>query len=228
MNRITKQIVYGLLFIAIFAGLITLIFSRTEDDTIIIPIESQRQNLQILSFNEVPSSTGLRSDYVIRIENPNNSFGASVIKYSLETQKGETYILPLEKKYIVIVNEKKRLEEKDFSINEIVWVETDQGEKDDLLVQNKQYNADSGSSVSATVFNKGDYDFLKVDVNVILYNSNEEPIAVSYSELDNVFSHEKRSFEIMWPQQISGDVSNIYIQASSNIMDNDNVRTPSL
>ena len=112
MNRITKQIIYGLIFIAVLGGLIiACVSSKTENEIPVISVESQRQNLQILSFNEVVSSTGLKSDYVIRVSNPNNSFGASMIKYSLETQKGKTYILPLEKKYIVIVNEKKRLQE---------------------------------------------------------------------------------------------------------------------
>jgi len=228
MNRITKQIIYGLIFIAVLGGLIiACVSSKTENEIPVISVESQRQNLQILSFNEVVSSTGLKSDYVIRVSNPNNSFGASMIKYSLETQKGKTYILPLEKKYIVIVNEKKRLQEKDFSIDELVWVETNQKASDDLLVQNKKYQDDE-NLVSATIANNGDYDFLKVDINIILYNSNEEPVAVSYSELDNVLSREKRSFETMWPQSIDGDVANIYIQASSNVMDESNIKIPSI
>jgi len=228
MSRIAKQIIYGIIFIAILAGLIILCMSSpTEDDSIITPIESQKQNLQILSFNEVASSTGLRSDYVIKIYNPNNSYGASIIKYSLNMQKDRTYILPLEKKNIIIINEKKRLEEKDFSINEIIWVEINKEKSADLLVHNKQYNADDGSLVTATVFNKSDYDFLKVDVDIILYDSNEDPIAVSYSQLDNVLSLEKRSFESVWPQRISGDVANVYIQASSNIMDEENIKSSS-
>ena len=228
MSRTTKQIFYGLIFIAILTGFIIICaIPQIEDDVSDVSTESQRQNLQILSFNEVPSSTGLRSDYAIRIYNPNNSFGASAIKYSMDSQKGKTYILPLEKKYIIIINEKKCLKEENFSIGEVVWVKTSSNESENLVAQNKQYSGDEKSAVSATVFNESDYDFLKVDIGVILYNADEDPIAVSYSQLDNVLSREKRFFETIWPQRLNDNVSNIYIQVSSNVMDEENKKVPS-
>jgi len=228
MNRITKQILYGIIFVIILMGIIIVcVFPKTEDNISDVPTESQRQNLRILSFDEIPSSTGLRSDYAIKIFNPNNSFGASVIKYSMDSQKGKTYALPLEKKYIIIVNEKKGLEEENFSIGEIIWVRISNSESENLIAQNKQYSGDEKSAVSATISNESDYDFLKVDIDVILYNTNDDPIAVSYSQLDNVLSHEKRFFETMWPQRLNDNVSNVYFQVSSNIMDEENKRVPS-
>jgi len=235
-NRLTKQIIYGIFFIAFIGGIfglgygaIKIIQNRGNDIT---PVEINSENISVTSFEEIRSPRSkMLSDYVIELTNSSDSYGASKIKYSINETKGETYLLPLEKKIEIVIAEVRNLEEEDFKIKDVLWIEFSKKESADLVAQNKDYKSKDkemyGSSISATIINKGKYDLAKVEVNVVVYNFKNEPIAAVYSQVNTLPAGEERAVKNFWPFYIEEDASNILVQASSNIMDKDNIKISS-
>lgn len=231
MNRLTKQIIYGVIFIAMVAGAVLLAgyaIKKMSAPDIIPPIVNNKDSIQIKSFQEIPSENGKTSDYAVELYNPSEDYGVLKAKYSFSKTKGEIYILPLEKKYEIILKEEKKLSEENFKIGETVWVEISKEKSAGLAAQNKRYESFDqsvgGSSVSAVILNKSENDYKKVDINILLFDLDSNLAAVSYTKIDDLLSEQERSFKIFWPFQISKGMGNILIQASSNIMDPDNTK----
>lgn len=77
-------------------------------------------------------------------------------------------------------------------------------------------------SVSAILTNATTYDFDKIDIKVVLFDENNEPIAVNISNMRTMRSGEKRLFRLFWntlPQKV---VFNQDFKAMTNIFDSQN------
>lgn len=231
MDRIFKQIIYGAIFIgAVFGAVFGAKFIQGLQ-IIPAPIEviENSKNIQIVEWLEAESSkNSLLSDYIIRLYNPDDKQGAEKIEYSIGEFSGATYLLPLEKKIIVISGERRNLKEKDFSVNIVKMKDFSKENDAELDISEKKYLSEDselgGSSVSASIFNKSKYDFSVVDIDVILYNLQKQPVAVVSSKINTLLSGQEQSFKVFWPYIIKDDVAEIFIQVSSNIIDNDNAK----
>lgn len=231
-HRLIKQILYGFLFIAFIAAAVWLgvfIVKRSNRAVPKIEITDEKKEIQIASLKEIKSAKGSAfSDYIVELANLSDKFGAENIKYSFGKSQGETYLLPLEKKFVIAVGENCKLSESEFKFGDILWVEFSNTESSGLIAQSKKYDAEDketgGSSVSAIILNKSKYDFSNVDVSVIIYDFDGNPVAVNYSQINTLLSGEERLAKVFWPNYIDKNIADIFIQASSNIMKEDNIR----
>jgi len=235
MNRLSKQIIYGFIFIALITGAVLLgaylikLAGNQPPPYIDINPNNQSQEIQITNFQGIKSSkNSLLSDYIIELYNPRDNQGAKKISYTMGDTKDKSYLLPLEKKIVIITGEQKNLTEDDFIVNETLWVDFPKQESAELLVQEKKYLAEdkeiNGSSVSASIYNKSKYDLAVVDADIIIYDLQESPIAVLHSQINKLFSGQEQSFKVFWPYFINKNAGEVFIQVSSNIMDTDNTK----
>ncbi|MFH1175727.1 MAG: hypothetical protein V1698_03330 [bacterium] len=232
-NRLSKQIFYGILFIFLVVCAVGLgyflIFKIGQDKIIPLDLTGGKKEIQVESFKEIASAkSGKLSDYLVELRNPNENLGAQKIKLVLGKTKKEAYLLPLEKKFAVIIGESKKLSEGDLKITETVWVDFSKEESAGLAAQNKKFEAKDetikGSSVSAVILNRGKFDLQKVEVDIIVYNFAGEPIAINCAQIDLLLSGEERAFKVFWPNYLSEDAGNFSAQISSNIMDKENIK----
>lgn len=232
-HRLLKQILYGFLFIFFISAAIGLgvfvVKKSNQPDLPPVIVDNSKKEIQIVSFREIKSAKGDNfSDYIIELANSSDKFGAEKIKYSFGKTRKEAYLLPLEKKFVIVIGEGKGLGEDDFKFGDIFWVKFSNTESSGLVAQSKRYDAEDkeagGSSVSAVIFNKSKYDFSKIDFSAIIYDVNNNPVAVNYSEANTLLSGEERMIKIFWPKPINENIADIFIQVSSNIMNKDNIR----
>lgn len=201
---------------------------RIADRTPLPPeIIKNIKEIKITGWQEIKSSrNSLLSDYIIELYNPDEKQGAEKIKYSIGDTKGETYLLPLQKKIIIASAERKNLHQENFKMEEVIMADFSKEESAELEIFEKKYVAEDkeveGSSVSAAVSNKGKYDFSVVDIDIILYDMQKNPAAVLSSRVNMLLSGQEQNFKVFWPYFIKESIGEVFIQVSSNIIDRDN------
>ena len=176
-------------------------------------------------------------DFVADIENPHPKFGASEVAYKLTlfrsdnselySQERVFYILPGQTKHLVITHltTENDVQKIDFKIESANWQQLNSLEGMNLIVKDKNYHNlsdNSGTALDAVILNDSDFDLGIVDIDVILYDSAGEIIAVSRSDIRTFLARTQRSFKVIWPFKISKSVSKIDIFASTNLFDNSN------
>ena len=94
-----------------------------------------------------------------------------------------------------------------------------------LPFREKSYVARSENglpSVSAILTNATTYDFDKIDVKVVLFGENNEPVAVNVSDRRTMRSGEEQRFRLFWNTPITKEVINQDFKATTNIFDSQN------
>lgn len=175
-------------------------------------------------------------DVVVRLQNPNDAFGASSFEYNmflkdlegniLAQQTGNSFILPAEKKYIQVLGIKTKDNKMptivEIEIKNLRWEVLSAIERPALNIYSKQYaplQIGTGSVVQAILRNESPYDLNKVNVVVILRNAKGDVIGLSGTEKNTVRSREERDFRLTWPYAINDEVKNVDIEAYSNVFD---------
>lgn len=174
-------------------------------------------------------------DFIAQVENPHPQFGASEVDYELILFNAEDeellkkqdlfYILPGQTKNLIFThltteNNVKRIE---FNIKSAKWQKITSLEGMNLIVRNeKYYPTSSGGMVKALLLNDSDFDFEVVDIDVILFNSRGDIVAVHRTDVRTFVARTERSFEVVWPFRISSDVAKIEIYPATNLFENYN------
>lgn len=193
------------------------------------------QMLEVLLQVIIPTLNN-NYDLVAKIENPNSDVGAEVIDYQfnlyddtnqiVSSKTGKTYILPQETKYVV---EPKFYSEKsatkiEFKINNISWKKLGQISDLELQVKNTEYQIlEDGSNVLVgAIENRSSYDLDTIEVAGVLFDEDNEIIAVGKTSMNTVLRNETRGFEIFWPYPITQQVKSFDAKAYTNVFLNDN------
>ena len=245
--RTQKQLIIGLVFVLIFGGIGYGIYSSliTEVSCVdglkngveegvdcgilacgkacepaIIPIN-------IISSKFFKVGTG-DYDFVAQISNPNTSYGASRVEYSIDAfnYRGATYILPGQTKWLVLTALKIPNETGDIKL----VIDSAQWEKLDIpnnivnfVVRRKDYRPTSkGSELEAILYNDSNFDFDKIDVAVILFDDTGSVVGVSKTDIRTFVSKSERGFKVAWPFALLGNSTRQYIEALTNLFENSN------
>lgn len=174
-------------------------------------------------------------DLVAKIKNPNSDFGAKSFSYIFNiydseenlivSKKGSSYILPRETKYII---EQKILAESDifkieFEVDNVDWKKLEDYQEPELLIRNPSIDQSGDvSKLMATLENRSNYNFHKIDVWAILFGENSKILGIGKIELYTIFNKENRYFEISWFSPLSEEVVKTDIRAGTNVFLDEN------
>jgi len=198
----------------------------------------EAQELVVGKTGIVPAGLSGKYDFYAEIYNPNFSFGSKNFEYEISlknssgemviSKKGNNFILPGEKKYLVETN----LESQNAPISGEVkiisseWVQFNQYyESPKLKVTNKVYNKLSDginfSEAKGLLKNDSEFDFSTIKVQIILLGENEKVLALSSTRMNTVKSGEERDFRVFWPSQFPGEVLGVEARPEVDIFSQD-------
>ena len=175
-------------------------------------------------------------DFVAQIKNPHQQYGASEVEYeltlfngddnALDKEEGVFYILPGQTKYLVLthITTEKNVQKIDFKIKSAIWQKIESLEGMNLIVKAQKYTSLSGGGTAfdANLLNDSDFDFEVVDIDVVMYNSRGDIIAVNKSDIRTFLARTERAFRVVWPFRINGQVDKIEAYPSTNLFKNSN------
>ena len=165
-------------------------------------------------------------DFVAQLSNPNVSYGASRIEYSLGSSSGSSYILPGQTKWIVLTAQKipDGIEDVRFVIKNAQWEKLDMPDNTiGFVLRRKDYHpAQKGMELTGILYNDSNYDFDKIDVAVILFDNAGGIVGVNKTDIRTFVSKSERGFNVAWPFALSGNIVRQDVEASTNLFENSN------
>jgi hypothetical protein len=235
MNK--KQFIIGLVWVVIFAVIIGGIYLLIKPAP---PVDNGNQNepkedLIILSQSFIPTLEN-NFDLVAKIKNSNNKWAVESFTYIfnlydnanqlINSQQGKSYILPQETKYIIEqkVSSQKSISKIELKLSNISWTKLTQTSDLGLRVKNTEYQIleDGSNLLAGTVENKSSYDLDTIEVIGVLFNENNDIIAVGKTSMNTVLRNENRGFEIFWPYLIAQETKSFDARAYTNVFLNEN------
>lgn len=191
---------------------------------------------------EIQSSKYLQTgigdyDFVARVYNPNSTYGASVFEYSLSftdangvellKSGGSSYILSGQTKFLTAVSLKINGEVANvtMTINSVQWSKVQPFDSVvDFMIRRQNFspNVNGNSQFSAMLFNSSNFDFDKVDVAIVLLDETGDIVGVGKTDIRTFLSGTERGFQIQWPYSIDSNVTNVAIEATTNLFENFN------
>ena len=238
--RLFKQFIIAFLFLAIIGGGAFVISQKLNPPTP-TPTPDPRDVLEPVLILETNLFTVGENDYdfLAKVQNPNPTYGSSKVTYELTLLDADNqeiarkvnnfYILPGQTKYVIDtpLRFNTTVDSAVMSITGIQWQELDplalQGI--DFVVVNSEFSKTTRTAVSGIarglVNNISDFDVARVDVVVVLFDEDGNPIGTNRSEIRTFLAHTLRGFETAWYAPIKGIVSQVYAEANTNIFEND-------
>ncbi len=199
--------------------------------------EPEKEDIQ-LTFSKVIPTLPNRYNVALEIYNPNKSYGVGELKYFVEfldrnqsvinVYEGLSYILPQSSKTIVLnaieMNEKPQIVKIDF--DEISWIKLSETEAvPRVSVKDKFFKeVTDGTSfglVNGVAVNRSNFDFDRVDVSILLLDSNKNIIDVTTTEIRTLLSGEEREFKANWFYPVTLPDS-VEIKADTNVFNSEN------
>lgn len=165
-------------------------------------------------------------DFVAQLSNPNVSYGAADLEYSLGSISGSSYILPGQTKWLVLTALKipNGVQGIQLVINNAQWEKLDiPNNTVNLTLRRQDYHpATKGTQLDAVLYNDSTFDFDKIDVAVILFDDAGNIVEVNRTDLRTFLSKSERGFSVAWPFALSGNVARQDVEASTNLFENSN------
>jgi len=202
---------------------------------------SSLKEIETLFIKAIPTKDQ-NYDLVAKILNPNPNHGSAEVNYQFKlydlnnklvaAQKGTTFILPRETKYIVEpkISASGLVSRITFEIGQVKWKEFKNYERPKIDIFNKNYQILKQepifSQVSGIVKNSSPFDFDKVKIIIVLFDKDDEVLAVNLVEVQRLLAGEERYFVAPWFFEFLGDVARIEAEPQANIFDLENF-TPS-
>ena len=199
-----------------------------------MPILEKIRTLKIKAVQATDNSF----DFLAQIENPNREYGASNLVYqfeifdqsgnSIQRIEGSTFILPSGMKYIIEtpITLSSPPAKTTFTIKNTEWKKLLDFSDIGLEIFNKKYNEvlpGQGffSEATGTMTNTSNYDYEKVEIVVVLYDSSNNIVNFSRTEQKTVTSGSERSFRSSWKNQLK-KVQRYEMEAYTNVFLNEN------
>ena len=253
-GRVQKQLVIGLVFLLILGWIGYGIYSSLVPEISCIDgIQNGQEEgldcgilacgiacaLAIMPINIISSrlfNVGQGDyDFVARIYNPNTSYGAPRVEYSIDAfnYRGSTYILPGQTKWIVLTALKipNGVEDVQLVIKNAQWEKLDMPANTvNFVLRRKDYHpiqkglpaGETGTELNAVLYNDSNFDFDKIDIAVILFDDAGNIIGVNKTDIRTFVSKSERGFSVVWPFALSGNVARQDIEVSTNLFENSN------
>lgn len=237
MLRLLKQAIIALVFLSALGSVIYLSFFRGFEEPLPTPQISVKP-LEILASRLLKVSD-FDYDFLVEIKNPNTDLGAAEVFFELRlldgdgqfiaVKTGSMSLLPGQTRYEIIspIITEKEIFRTEFKITNISWERLRSFIPQNLfLIKNKDYASLPSEQgffrLRATVFNNSNFDFDRVDVSVVLFDSNNEAVAVNRTDIRTFIKGTNRFFEVMWPNEFQGKVDRVEINAHTDVFNNAN------
>lgn len=256
MSRFAKQLIYGSFYLAIILAIIWGLYRlAVPAPTCTDGIQNQSEEgvdcgavcgkscpVSVLPLT-IPLSQVINydndgSDVIVRIENPNAIYGASLVPYILTvkdasggvlaTRRGTTFANPLEPHYLVfpLIGLSGTPVEADLQLDAtgVQWaaLATQEGTGVEFAVRQDQLiPSDSSLRYRADVVNNSKFDFDKVEVAVLLYDQAGNVVGAGSTVLSTLTAGQLRGTVIDWPFAIPSAVRGQAF-VTTNVFDNDN------
>lgn len=175
-------------------------------------------------------------DFFVIIKNQNSDLGSGDINYELNffdkdnniifSKLGSLYLLPGQLRYEVIpsIKTKNEIYEIDFKIKSVSWQKLKEFIPQALFIVKTQELLDENSApkIKGILFNNSNFNFDKVDVYAVLYDQNNNPIAVNKTDIRTFLAKKESFFEMKWLKKFPEKIERIDIQAYTNLFKNEN------
>ncbi len=234
--RLKKQLIYGFIFLILLAIFITgLIFifkpkptcfdnKQNQGETGIdcggpcLPCELVNLNL-IIEKPKLIIYSDNTLDIVAKIKNPSEKYGLKKFSYKFIIRgdgvfaeiPGESFIFPLETKYLLVVNKKVpnfEIKSIDLNIdfNKNDWVET---EKKETKVEMLNYQIDQ-NKLQVEIINNDSLPYSNIEINFLLLDIFENIIATAKTKVDYLEPLERRMITLNLPP-VGSEVNRVII-----------------
>jgi len=165
-------------------------------------------------------------DFVTQLSNPNVSYGASRLEYSLGSISGSSYILPGQTKWLVLTALKipDGIQDVQLVIKNAQWEKLDMPDNTvNLTIRRKDYHSvQKGTQLDAVLYNDSNFDFDKIDVAVILFDDTGSIVGVNRTDIRTFLARSERGFNVVWPFVLPGPAVRQDVEASTNLFENSN------
>lgn len=234
--RLKKKIFYGLILLTIFIFLISgLIFLLKPKPTCFDNKQNQGETgidcggpclpCEIVNLNLITEKPKIiiypdnTLDLISKIKNPSEKYGLRKFNYRFiikgkDTKaylSGESFIMPLETKYLLAVNLKKphfKIDSVELEINfsKEDFIET---EKKEVQIKLLNYSISQGY-FQAEIINNDNIPYTNVEINFILFDIFENIIATLKTNIDYLEPLERKDIILTLPQ-ISKEINQVII-----------------
>jgi hypothetical protein len=196
------------------------------------------EQIKVLWIKAIPAQ-GNFYDLAAQIKNPNQNYGSGQVPYQFELYDaqdnliaeytGLTFILPNQTKYLLQTKAEssRPVSKVKLSFAEIEWQKIEDYQPPQLVIQQKEYrllgSEEPGfSQTRGVLINKTNFDFDKIDIDILLFDSAHHLLAVGTTEIRTLLAGQERDFVATWFRKINGQVAFIEMEAETNIFDVDN------
>lgn len=201
------------------------------------------KDIEVLWTKAMASQADLY-DLAAQIKNPNQNYGSGQVPYQFELYDfngnlivqypGLTFILPNQTKYLIQLKKQSiigRPSQIKLSFGEIKWEKLEDYQPPQLFVQQKEYRLLTAqelgfSQVRGILINKTNFDFDKTSLDILLFNSSRQLLAVNATEIRALSAGQERDFVATWFRRITGQVTFVEVEAETNIFDPSNFLLP--
>ncbi len=240
-QRKRKQAFIAVIFFLIVGGLGFLVY-RGIRPPLPMPTPNPTINLAPIQvvFTKLFNIENNDYDFLAKVSNPNTDYGSPDVEYEISffnaggvkiSQKaGRFYILPGQTKYVIDspLKFQERISRADFAIKSADWQKLGSLAMTgvNLVVKNSSYNPilQPGvfAKVGGEVLNNSDFDLNKANISVVLFDSENNPLAVGQTEINTFLAKTSRGFEVTWFVPFVGNVARVDAEANTDIFENSN------
>lgn len=236
-KRVKKQIIYGLIFLIIFAGIGSLIYLFIpKEPPLPPPAIIQPKDIEIIWAKSAQQVLGL-CDLAARIKNPNPNHFSYQLNYEfllyeqqgpnsivVSQKAGTTWILPYQEKYIIEnqVSCPINISRVIFKLAEkIDWQKFEEYREPQIEIFQKEYQklqqGPPYGQVSAVVANKNEFPLENIFINIILEDNNNNLLSSRQGKIDYLLSSQEQKITHQWLTEINQDVFRLIIEPDIQI-----------
>lgn len=224
-----------LILIVLIFGIVLVRKLIAEPEPEPAPVEKERPSegfaIKVEESGFIKSGQGF-VDLWARLSNSDQAWGVNKLDFkfilqneqgeNLREESGQTYILPNQRRYLVIpfvpvTGEVKKVD-LELDLKEVQKLK----QTIDLKIASQDINwevYDQKSKVSANLVNNSPYGFGKVDIYVILFDEKDEVRGVNYTYLSDFSAGSKRYFSCFWKDQFKDKPPKILIEPYVNVFE---------
>jgi len=240
VSRVTKQIFVALIFLIIIGGL-GFFGYRGANPPKPTPTPNPTANIKIvIAYEKLINVKNNDYDFVAKVTNPSSVYGSGDVEYDLNfydstgavvsTKSGSFYILPGETKYVVEtpLRFSQLISSAHLQIKSVDWQKLNSATDQSILFLDRNVGFSLVNQpgvfgkVSGSITNSSNYDFAKADVNIILFDQENNIIAVSRTDIRSFLAKTNRGFEVAWPDAFNGQVGQAFAKTSTNVFQDSN------
>ncbi len=190
------------------------------------------KNIEILWAKALPTKDQ-NYDLVASISNVNQNHGSRKVDYQFKMydlnnnliaeRSGTTFILPRQQKYIaeLKVPVAGQISKISLDLGQVQWEKINDYLAPEIDILDKQYQPVQEGTLfaqaSCLLKNSGQIDFKAVKLVIVLFDSDNQPLAVNAIDLDGLAAGQQRYFSAPWLFPINGKVSQVDAEAQVNI-----------